>query len=121
MGTNQDSVEIQFQIKSLIAELGWTQNKLAEILYIELNDIDNEDEMERFQERLKKELQRSTTKVEKLKTYLDIIVRHRDTKKIDVVFNKHIPLGSISSTLSQAMGDISKEIDKTYNKFKKDD
>ncbi|HGK7311451.1 hypothetical protein [Aeromonas hydrophila] len=119
MGTNQDSVEIQFQIKSLIAELGWTQNKLAEILYIELNDIDNEDEIERFQERLKKELQRSTTKAEKLKTYLDIIVRHRDTKKIDVVFNKHIPLGFISSTLSQAMGDISKEIDKTYKKFKK--
>ncbi|MDM5139525.1 hypothetical protein OB959_06900 [Aeromonas bestiarum] len=121
MGTNQESIEIQFQIKCLIAELGWTQNKLAEILYIELNDIDNEDEMERFKERLKKELQRSTTKAEKLKAYLDVIVRHRDTQKIDVVFNKHIPLGSISSTLSQAMGDISKEIDKTYKKLKKDD
>lgn len=114
MGTKQTSVELLAQIKELIAELGWSQNKLARILYTELNEWDDEDEIFKFQEKLKKELQRSTTKVERLRAYLDVIVRHPEAKKIDVVFNKYSPQNSISSSLSKAMGDISQEIDNAY-------
>lgn len=116
MGTKQTSVELSSKIKELIAELGWSQNKLARILYTELNEWDDEDEILKFQEKLKKELQRPTTKVEKLKAYLDVIVRHPDAKKIDMVFNKYTPQNAISSSLSKAMVDISQEIDDAYNK-----
>lgn len=116
MGTKQTSLEVSSQIKELIAELGWSQNELARILYTELNEWDDEDEILKFQEKLKKELQRSTTKVERLRVYLDVIVRHQDAKKIDVVFNKYSPQNSISSSLSKAMVDISQEIDNAYNK-----
>lgn len=116
MGTKQESHELLLQIKGLIAELGWTQNRLARILYSELNEWDDEDEICRFQEKLKKELQRPTTKADRLKVYLDVMVRHPDAQKLDVVMNRYIPQGSISSSLSKGMKDISTEIDNAYNK-----
>ncbi len=114
MGTPQATKELQSQIKALISELGWSQNQLARVLYTELSDWDDEDEILKFQEKLKKELQRSTTKVERLTTYLEIITDHPDTQKLDVVFNKYIPSGAISKNLSQALGELSKEIDRSY-------
>lgn len=116
MGTKQEPLELQSQIKKLAVELGWSQNRLARILYAELNEWDDEDEIARFQEKLKKELQRSTTKVERLRIYLDVIIGHPEAQKLDVVFNKYIPRNSISSSLSKAMEDISQEIDNAYNK-----
>jgi len=116
MGTKQESIELQAQIKKLIVELGWSQNRLARILYTELNEWDDEDEIAKFQEKLKKELQRTTTKVERLRIYLDVIFRHPEAQKLDVVLNKYIPQNSISSSLSEAMADISQEIDNAYNK-----
>lgn len=116
MGTKQDILEAQEHIKSLAAKLGWTQNKLAEILYTELNEWDDADEIERFKERLKKELQRPTTKIERLRVYLEVIVRHPDAKKLDVIFNKYIAIHAISPSLSKAVGEISHEIDEAYDK-----
>lgn len=116
MGTKQESIELQAQIKKLTVELGWSQNRLARILYTELNEVDNKDEIAKFQEKLKKELQRSTTKVERLQIYLDVIIGHPETQKLDVVSKKYIPQNSISSSLSEAMGDISQEIDNAYDK-----
>lgn len=116
MGTKSESHELLLQIKGLIAELGWTQNRLARILYSELHEWDDEDEICRFQEKLKKELQRPTTKADRLKVYLDVMVRHPEAQKLDVVMNRYIPQESISSTLSKGMKDISSEIDNAYNK-----
>lgn len=116
MGTKQESHELLSQIKGLIAELGWTQNRLARILYSELHEWDDEDEIRRFQEKLKKELQRPTTKADRLKVYLDVMVRRTEAKKLDVVMNRYIPQESISSSLSKGMKDISSEIDNAYNK-----
>lgn len=114
MGTNREIVGLQGQIKTLIAELGWSQNQLARILYTELHDWDDEEEIVNFQERFKKDLQRSTTKEIKLRKYLSIIVNHPEAKKMDIVLNKPVRLGSISETLSNSLDDISKEIDKVY-------
>lgn len=116
MGTKQETLEIQSQIKSLAAELGWTQNRLAQILYTELNEWDDDEEILKFQERLKKELQRSTTKVNRLKKYLEIVVSHPEAQKLDVIFNKYVPTNAISSSLSKEMVKVSKEIDNVYNK-----
>jgi len=116
MGTKQESHELILQIKELIAELGWTQNKLARILYTELYDWDDEDEILKFQERIKKELQRTTTKPDKLRRYLELIVGHPEAEKLDVVLNRYVPQGSISVSLIKGMESISSEIDKAYNK-----
>lgn len=121
MGTKQETLEIQSQIKNLAAELGWTQNRLAQILYTELNEWDDDEEILKFQERLKKELQRSTTKVNRLKKYLEIVVSHPEAQKLDVIFNKYVPTNAISSSLSKEMGKVSKEIDNVYNKRRQAD
>ena len=116
MGTNNETVELQSHIKILAANLGWSQNRLARVLYTEIHDWDNDEEIFKFQEKLKKELQRGTTKVEKLQRYLEILVNHPELQKLDVVFNKHVPQGAISSSLSRGIGEISKEIDNACNK-----
>jgi len=116
MGTKQESHELLSQIKGLRAELGWSQKKLARILYSELHEWDDEDEICRFQEKLKKELQRPTTKPNRLKVYLDVMVRHPEAQKLDVVMNRYIAQESISSSLGNGMKDISSEIDNIYNK-----
>ncbi|MBY5922068.1 hypothetical protein [Ferrimonas balearica] len=113
MGTKQESLRLSLQIKDLIARLGWTQNQLARYLYTELNDLDDEDDIIKFQEKLKKELQRPTTKPERLIEYLSIIVRSSEAQKLDVVFNRYIRQDSIASGLSEAMADISSGIDNT--------
>lgn len=116
MGTKQETIELSSKIKQLIAQLGWTQNKLARVLYTALNDFDDEDEIVRFQEKLKKELNRPTTKAERLQIYLDIIVRDHESEKLDVVLNKYIPQNYISSSLIKGMREISQDIDGVLEK-----
>lgn len=116
MGTKQEVLEVQKQIKNLSAEIGWTQNRLAQILYTELHVFDDPDEILKFQERLKKELVRPTTKIERLRVYLDLIIAHPEAKKVDRVFNKYIPQEAISASLRKGMIDISQSIDQEYDR-----
>jgi len=111
MGTKSEAVELQKQIKQLISGLGWSQNRLAEYIYADENDSDNDADKRAFQERLKKELQRPTTKVEKLKKYLSIILKSREARQLDLRINSHVPIGCISKSMSAAMKEISKEVD----------
>lgn len=115
MGTKSETVELQEKIKQLISDLGWSQNKLARIVYTEVYEFDDEAEIYNFQERLKKELQRKTTGPDRLKVYLSIIIKHPEAVNIDLVLNKYIPMGAISEPLSDEMCSISKEIDKASN------
>lgn len=116
MGTT----ELQKEIKSVIATIGWNQNKLALVLYTELHDTDVEEEINRFKERVKKDLSRSSTKEEKLKNYLDIISQHPDFIKNNLVNNNFKSCGQISSFIEKEMQNLSKKIDgllhSTYNK-----
>lgn len=111
MGTERSTLAAQAQIKRLIAELGWTQNRLAEILYTEMNDFDDFYEIQKFKERMKKELQRPTTKVDRLKEYINIIFQHPEAKNLDSIFNKHVPQQALTETMSNGMAEISREID----------
>lgn len=112
MGTKKETLELQYQIKQLLSQLKWSQNGFARIVFTELNDIDNEEEIIKFQEKLKKELQRETTKPERLKEYLNIIFRHMEYEKIDLFFNKNSSVSSIDPDIVIEMVEISKEIDR---------
>lgn len=111
MGTNVTASSLQEEIKTLAARAGWTQNHAARIIFTEQNDTDNDDEIKAFQERFKKELQRETTKVERLQEYLTIMSAHPDIEKTGMIRNRYVSTGVISATLEQAMADISREID----------
>ena len=85
---------------------------MAKNIYTETHEADNDAEILSFQERLKKELQRDTTKPERLRKYLEIISNHPDAERLDTALNKNIPLGFISESISKGMRLISKEVDK---------
>lgn len=111
MGTALDTAEIQDQIRKVIAELGWSQNKLARIIYTETHEIDDEQEIGRFQEKIKKDLKRPKTKPETLQTYLSIILNHPESIKLDVTLGKYLPSGYLQDSLVAGMRKISKELD----------
>ena len=116
MGTEQEIIEIQSFIKKIASELGWTQNRLARIIYTEIYDFDDDEEIRKFQEKFKKELQRTTTKLERLKEYVDILIRHPEAKNINLIFNKKLPKHSISLNIISDFYEISHEIDKIIKK-----
>ncbi|MCK7596466.1 hypothetical protein M0G74_04175 [Microbulbifer sp. CAU 1566] len=118
MGTKSETTRLQQEIKQLIDELGWKQNLIAEKIYYEENDTDNEDELRRFQERFKKELSRGTTKPERLKKYLSMIPDLPGAEGIDLVSNKFVPTGAISDALVTGLKAISKEIDTEIRIYK---
>ena len=107
MGT----IELQKEIKHIISQLGWSQNELARIIYTELHDSDHPEEIRKFKERLKKDLSRSTTNEEKLRSYINIITQQRKFENSDTVINKYKPTQVISSFLSRGMSKLSKELD----------
>ena len=113
MGTNSETVKLQKQIKELLETLGWSRNKFAEIIYsdTEQGDIDDQEEIHKFAQRLNKSLQRPTTKPELLERYLKILLDQPQAKNLDAVSNTHIPLGFIKPELSEEMRAISREID----------
>lgn len=111
MGTKQDAESIQNEIKRLSKTLGWSQNKLAREVYIELHEYDDYEEIRRFQERFKKELQRKTTSVERLKKYFEILIAHPDARGIDCVFNRHVRQGELSTVFFTEMEKISRDLD----------
>ncbi len=117
MGTKQEVLNIQSQLKSLMSEVGWTQNKLARIIFTELSETDNEGEMRAFQERFKKALQRDTTKVELLETFLEIAVSHPDAKDAKNIYKKYSSNNLLSPLLYDGMRKISQEIDESLKKM----
>lgn len=115
MGTKTaETQELQNQIKELVAKLGWSQNRLAREIYVELNEVDDDREIGRFQERLKKDLSRKTTKPQRLEEYINVILRHVDAEKLDIVKNRYVPLGFLSSSLTSGLAKISAEIDEKF-------
>lgn len=113
----RETAELQAQIKKIIKQLGWSQNQFAKSYYTHTHDWDDDDEILKFQECLKKELQRTTTSKERLLTYLYFLNQDEKVQKMDLVANKHIPLGSgLSQTFIIEMEKISKFIDSEMQK-----
>lgn len=113
MGT-MDTLALQKEIKKIIGELGWSQKKLGrEVYYGTFDDYDYDDEKEisRFEEKAKKDLNRPTTKIERLNEYLKIISHHREFKKLDIVLPVYRSNSELSEAMQKGMMDISEEID----------
>lgn len=92
------TVELQKQLKDLLAEIGWSKRKLAEEI---VNDAarsgkpeDANREPNQEYEKIKKMLSRKTTKPETLQQYINFIVQHRENK-----LHKYIKMPSIDLSM----------------------
>lgn len=109
---DMDTASAQNEIKRIIAKLGWSQNRLAREIYVATFDFDDDDEINKLEERLKKELIRKTTKPERLLEYISIISRHNEFKNLDLIVPSYSECSSLSPNLRAGMKAISKKLSK---------
>lgn len=97
-GTKRDTdqaKQLQAQIISMQKQIGWTNTQLANVIYGELHDEDNDELMKKFAETLKKQLKRDTTPPELLQRYIQLMISHDDFKKAALVVANPIRLGEV--------------------------
>lgn len=100
------------EIRLLIKNLGWSQNRAAEVIYYYRFDTDNDEDLKSFQERFKKHLQRGSTSIELLSKYLDDLVKDPEVKRSGAILNSYVPSGELSQELSIELRRLSEEIAK---------
>lgn len=108
--------QLQNEINQIIKRLGWSKNRLAREIYVATYDDDDCVEIKRFEERLKKELVRSSTKPERLREYLQIIFRHRESEKLDLVLPAFVKSKYLSDNVVSGMEKISIKINKNLDR-----
>jgi transcriptional regulator with XRE-family HTH domain len=113
MGTEKTR-ELQTIIKELCTRAGWSQKRLAREIYIASQEYDDEDDIEinRFEEKLKKALSRPTTKPEQLQHYLDVMRDMTAIEKTDLIVPQYHSSKVLEPELEKAMLEISKELTK---------
>ncbi|EGR0394887.1 hypothetical protein OC506_20440 [Vibrio vulnificus] len=104
--------EAQNEIRELISLLGWSQKRLARELYMEEFDDDDELEIQRYEEKIKKALSRATTKLELLKGYLNFITSHPTFSKKRLVLNHFHSRECLSAEQLKVMEEFSSLVDK---------
>lgn len=113
MGTESTDV-LKNEIRRIIGLLGWSERRMAREIYYSINDIDNEDEVRQFEEKIKKSLQRKTTKAATLEGYLSVIMQHDEARKIDAVRLEYVPIveDQLDHEALSAMKKISVQLEK---------
>jgi transcriptional regulator with XRE-family HTH domain len=105
--------ELQKCIKELIKQYGWSQKKLAEVLDVYLNDDDGDDErLARFEESLRKQLNRPNTSPEKLNAYLEILTQESKFNALKMIKPKPLPTTLLDKELIENIAEVSKLISK---------
>lgn len=120
MGT--ETQQLQDEIKTLIARLGWSQKTLAGELWSIMNDDDYPQKIEvnRFAERLKKQLTRPTAAPEQLQRYLDLLQTHDQLKQLNVIVPNFVPSVGFSKEFLEGMRAISTHLDEKLDGEKLD-
>ena len=113
MGTNS-SEAIRNDIHRILGLLGWSERRMAREIYYACNEVDNEDEIRQFEEKIRKSLQRKTTKPETLSGYLSIIMKNQSVIDIDIVKLDYIPIAEsdLNTDALEELKKISRELDK---------
>lgn len=116
MGTAQK----QQQIRTMLDALGWSHKQLADVLYEELQcsefeDLENAspEEIRKFREALKKQLQRDSTAESRLEQYVKIISEHPDfvALGLDVVVPKYVNHKCLNEDSLAGLAEISSWLD----------
>ena len=111
MGTNRTK-SLQTEIKEYLVKLNWSQKRFAREWYAEHFDINHDDEIKNFEEKVKKDLSRATVKPELLLAYRDFITQSDQFKKLDLVYHPYISNSTLSQGIESGMAAISQNIEK---------
>ena len=106
-----DINDLQQEIKSLLKIVGWSQKKLARELYMDEFEDDDEVEIKRREEKLKKALSRTTTQIELLSSYLCFIKNHNAFIKKRFISNVYYPSDVLNKEQISGLKSFSEMID----------
>lgn len=102
--------KLQKEIKSILAELKWSQKRLAREIHYERYEIEDPEQLKRDEEKIRKSLSRPTTKIELLESYLGFIREHHEFLSLDKVIPFYQESGVLSETMELEMKNISQEL-----------
>jgi hypothetical protein len=103
-------LEKKEKLEFWINKLGLTKNIFAERVYWYMNDNGTNEEMESFRRKFIKALQRETTKLELLDSYLDILYELSEFEKLGFVKPKNYFEDDFSNNFNLKMKKISEEL-----------
>lgn len=121
MGTETE--QLQWEIKRLIKQLGWSQKRFARELLAMTDEGDcaNAKEVGQYEERVKKHLSRSATKPELLQRYIHQLQQHDAFANLKVVVPHLVPVEGFNMDFVKGMQLISKKLDEKLLKDEVDD
>ena len=93
-----------------IKKLGLTNNVFAERAFYYMNNGDNEKEIKKFQSKFHKLLQRDTTNIALIESYLDILYEQEEFKKLGYIKPKNYFEDDFDISFNKKMKKISELI-----------
>jgi len=123
-GTNRDNMKSELkqkqqELKDWLKKLGLSQNVFAERVFYEINESDNEQEMQQFIERFKKAINRESTDIGLIDSYLKILYQQNEFLKLGLVNHTVYCDDEFSDVFNKRMKKISEKI--TDSILEKDD
>lgn len=102
-----------------IKKLGFTNNIFAERAFYYLNDdSDDQQEIKKFQSKFNKLLQRDTTKIELIETYLDILYEQPEFTQLGYIKPKNYFKDEFDNSFNTKMKEISQDITEELTSMK---
>ena len=102
--------ETKAELVKWIKKLGLTNNIFAERVFYYMNDSDNEKEIKKFQAKFNKLMQRDSTKLELIESYLDILYEQPEFEKLGFIKPRNIFEDDFDEHFNVSMKNISKAI-----------
>ena len=123
-GTNRDNMkdklkQKQQELKDWLKKLGLSQNVFAERVFYEINESDNEQEIQQFIERFKKAINRESTDIGLIESYLKILYQQNEFLKLGLVNHEAYCDDEFSDVFNKRMKKLSEKI--TDSILEKDD
>ena len=112
---NTELKEKQQDLKSWLKKLGLSQNIFAERVFYYMNDSDNEEEIKQFVERFKKAINRDSTDIKLIESYLDILFQQDEFLKLGLVKPIFHYESDFDDVFNQKMREVSKTISERLN------
>ena len=100
----------QRELKEWLKKLGLSQNVFAERVFYNINESDNKEEIQQFIERFKKAINRDSTDIGLIESYLKILYEQNEFLKLGLVVHESYCEDEFSETFNKRMQKISKNI-----------
>ena len=123
-GTNRDNMKSELkqkqqELKDWLKKLGLSQNVFAERVFYEINESDNEQEIQQFIERFKKAINRESTDIGLIESYLKILHEQNEFLKLGLINHEAYCDDEFSDVFNKRMKKLSEKI--TDSILEKDD